>query len=64
MSEKIWTTSGVSAKLNGVIAWLATLLSRELMRKILEIMEYNRVESAEDDPYAAVNDCKNIMPQE
>lgn len=63
-SGNVWTTSGVSAGLDGVIAWMETLLPREVVARILVIMEYNRVESAEDDPFAAMNGCKDVLPQE
>ena len=35
----IWTTSGVSAGLDGVIAWLLTLVPSDVVSKVLEIMK-------------------------
>ena len=60
----IWTTSGVSAGLDGVVAWMHSLLPKALVDRITEIMEYSPVESADDDPFAAMNGCKDVPPKE
>jgi transcriptional regulator GlxA family with amidase domain len=60
----IWTTSGVSAGLDGVVAWMHSLLPKDVVNRITEIMEYSPVESADNDPFAAMSGCKDVPPKE
>ncbi|KAG5641817.1 hypothetical protein DXG03_004159 [Asterophora parasitica] len=48
----IWTTSGVSAGLDGIFAFIAAVYGEEAAEKISNILEYERHKDASWDPYA------------
>ncbi|EME79696.1 uncharacterized protein MYCFIDRAFT_212291 [Pseudocercospora fijiensis CIRAD86] len=48
----VWTTSGVSAGADGVLAWMSGLLPEESVRGVVVGMEWIRAKNAEDDPFA------------
>ncbi|KAF7198607.1 Isonitrile hydratase [Pseudocercospora fuligena] len=48
----IWTTSGVSAGADGVLAWMSSLLPEETVKGVVDGMEWIRAKTAENDPFA------------
>ncbi|KAL1953242.1 hypothetical protein VTO42DRAFT_3357 [Malbranchea cinnamomea] len=49
---RIWTSSGVSAGIDAMLAFLETVYGREEVARLATIMEFSRAESADDDPFA------------
>ena len=63
VSDNIWTTSGVSAGTDGMIAWMASLFPNEVVEEVVnQGMEYNREKDASNDPFAKINNVKDIPP--
>ena len=63
-SGNIWTTSGVSAGTDGVLAWMSSLLPEKLVTGIVNTMEWIRAENADNDPFAEVFGCEDVPPRE
>lgn len=59
---KVWTTSGVSAGTDGMVAFLAKLYGEEVVTGILNGMEYVRQDDAEGDPFAEVYEVSDLPP--
>lgn len=53
-SEHVWATSGVSAGVDGTLAWMQSLIGNELVESVVNIMEWIRAVDADNDP------CKGI----
>lgn len=51
----IWTTSGISSGVDGTLAFIECLFGKEVARGLTVSMEWNRVEDASEDPFAAVH---------
>ncbi|KAK3113103.1 hypothetical protein LTR53_009920 [Teratosphaeriaceae sp. CCFEE 6253] len=64
VSGNIWSTSGVSAGTDGMIAWLSHMLPDKIVEQVVNSMEYNRVSDPADDPFCKVNDCHDVPPLE
>ena len=63
-SGRIWSTSGVSAGTDGVLAWMQSLIGPEIVESIVDNMEWIRAESADNDPFAIKFGCKDVPPKE
>ena len=67
VSGNIWTTSGVSAGIDGMVAFLASVYDEEqypgLVERIVNAMEYNRQVDPANDPFAKVFGAEDIPPQ-
>lgn len=61
-SGRVWTTSGVSAGADGVLKWIESLTSKETVTKVVNSMEWIRAESADDDPFAKIFGCEDVLP--
>jgi len=61
----IWTTSGVSAGTDGMIALLSTIFHghSDIMDRVVISMEYNRATDSDNDPFASINGCVDVPPQ-
>ncbi|KAL9041213.1 MAG: hypothetical protein Q9214_004185 [Letrouitia sp. 1 TL-2023] len=68
VSGNIWTTSGVSAGTDGMVAFLASVYDEAeypgLVQAVVNSMEYNRVTDAADDPFAKVFHAEDVLPKE
>lgn len=53
VSGKIWTTSGVSAGIDGMVAWVAAVYGEDLAEKTVRRMEYVRNPDPKNDPFTA-----------
>ncbi|KAF2878046.1 DJ-1/PfpI family protein [Massariosphaeria phaeospora] len=51
----LWTTSGISAGIDGVLGWVECVFGEEVARNTTVFMEYNREEDADNDPFAVVS---------
>ncbi|KAK4494660.1 hypothetical protein PRZ48_014016 [Zasmidium cellare] len=60
----IWTTSGVSAGADGVIAWLASLIPKEIVDDVVNGVEWFRAKDADNDPFAEHFGRRDIAPVE
>lgn len=67
VSGKIWTTSGVSAGMDGMMAFLQHVYNEEaypgLLQTIVNNMEYRCETDAAEDPFAEIFNAKDIPPQ-
>ena len=59
----IWTTSGVSAGTDGILAWMSTLLPEDLVTSVVNGMEWIRASSADHDPFAETFGCEDVPPK-
>lgn len=63
VSGNVWTTSGVSAGTDGMVAWLAKMLPEKVVEQVTISMEYSPARKPEDDPFAAVWGCQDVPPR-
>ena len=49
---KVWTTSGISAGIDGTFAWVAKVYGEEVAAKLAKSMEYSRRLDWQDDEFA------------
>ena len=63
-SGRLWTTSGVSAGTDGVLAWMESLVGSDRVTYVVNAMEWRRAESPEDDPFATVFGCEDVLPKD
>jgi transcriptional regulator GlxA family with amidase domain len=50
----IWTTSGISAGIDGTLAFIHKVYGKEEGTRISNLMEYTRETNSRDDPFAEV----------
>ncbi|KAJ7207427.1 class I glutamine amidotransferase-like protein [Mycena pura] len=60
----VWTTSGVSAGTDGMIAWIAQVYGEDKAQFACNSMEYNRQANPNLDPFAAVYGAQDVPPTE
>ncbi len=58
----VWTTSGVSAGVDGMLAFMESLVEKKWVTGVVNAMEWRRAESADDDPFADIEGTKDIFP--
>lgn len=63
-SGNVWTTSGVTAGIDGMMALIAQIYDEETAQKLSDIIEHNRVKDPANDPFAAMNGCEDVPPKE
>lgn len=49
---KVWTTSGISAGIDGVFAWVGKVYGEEKATAIAKSLEYTRITDWQNDPFA------------
>lgn len=59
-SGRIWTTSGVSAGTDGVLAWMESLVPEETLSYVVKTMEWIRAENSDNDPFAEIFGCEDV----
>ena len=64
---KLWTTSGVSAGIDGALALIDAIYGKDkdglvYSDRIAAGMEFVRAKDASDDPFAAPNGAKDVPP--
>lgn len=62
VSDNIWTTSGVSAGIDGMVAWVAHLFPKNAVKHVVNSMEYNREEDSSNDPFGKIYDVQDVLP--
>jgi transcriptional regulator GlxA family with amidase domain len=62
VSGRIWTTSGVTAGIDGMLALISEIWDEETAEQVTATIEHNRVKDANDDPWADKYDCKDVLP--
>ncbi|KAF7344249.1 Class I glutamine amidotransferase-like protein [Mycena venus] len=60
----VWTTSGVSAGTDGMIAWIAQVYGEDKAQFACNSMEYNRQANPDLDPFAAVYGAQDVPATE
>lgn len=60
--RRMWTCSGVSAGIDGMIAWIAKTYGEETAQEVSEIIEHERVKESGNDPFAVTNGCEDVLP--
>jgi transcriptional regulator GlxA family with amidase domain len=55
----IWTTSGVSAGIDGLFAWMGVVYGIVTATEIANFMEYERHLNSTDDPFAVLYGLTN-----
>jgi transcriptional regulator GlxA family with amidase domain len=63
-ASKVWTTSGVSAGADGMVAWVAHVFGENIADNACSAMEYTRVKDPTNDPFAKENGAQDVMPVE
>ena len=64
VSGNIWTTSGVSAGTDGMIAWMSEIYPQEIVDEVVNGMEYNREPDPDDDPFQKIFNAQDVPPQD
>jgi transcriptional regulator GlxA family with amidase domain len=59
----IWTSSGVSAGIDAMLAWVADEFGESLATDIANDMEFTRAESSSHDPFSDIHKCEDVPPQ-
>lgn len=62
VSDKIWTTAGPGAGLDGVCAWIASVWGDAVALDVCNCMEYRRIVESGDDPFAVVYQVRDVKP--
>ena len=60
--DRFWTCSGVSAGIDGIIAWIAHVYDEETAQDVCDIIEHTRVKESGDDPFADLHGCEDVLP--
>ena len=63
-SGNVWTTSGVSAGIDGMVAMIGSIWGDEMADRVCDVIEYSRVHDSGNDPFAEANGCKDVLPAE
>jgi len=59
----IWTTSGVSAGTDGMIAWMSKIYGRDIAEKVTDGMEYNVMSDPRNDPFGKRLNVQDVPGQ-
>ena len=62
VSGNIWTTSGVSAGTDGMIAFVENLFPRKVVEEVVNMIEWNRAKEWSNDPFAEVYGVEDVLP--
>lgn len=62
VSGNIWTTSGVSAGTDGMIAWVEHLFPADLVEDLVNAIEYTREKDPRNDPFAEMYGVEDVPP--
>ncbi|KAI5238645.1 hypothetical protein E4T43_07245 [Aureobasidium subglaciale] len=62
VSENIWTTSGVTAGIDGMLALIASVWGDDTADGVEATMEHNRAREAGEDPWAEKYGCEDVLP--
>lgn len=60
----IWTSSGVSAGIDVLCAWLESVYGKKIADEAANGMEFVRATSSGDDPFAGMYGCEDVMAEE
>jgi putative intracellular protease/amidase len=63
-SEKIWSTSGVSSGVDGVLNFVETIYGEAVATDLAHGIEWRRVTDPDDDEFAAIWGAKDVLPLE
>jgi transcriptional regulator GlxA family with amidase domain len=61
-SGKVWTTSGVTAGMDGMAALIGRIYGEDEAQQLCNFIEHRRVEDPNNDPFADMNGCKDVLP--
>lgn len=61
-SGNVWTTSGVTAGMDGMVALVSHIYDDATAQQLCDIVEHERVKDAGNDPFADMNGCKDVLP--
>jgi transcriptional regulator GlxA family with amidase domain len=61
-SNRVWTTSGVSAGTDGMVALVSKIYGDEIAGTLCNFIEHERVKDSGNDPFADMNGCKDVLP--
>jgi transcriptional regulator GlxA family with amidase domain len=56
----VWTSSGVSAGIDVVLAWVESVFGKDVADGTANGMEFVRAETSEDDPFARMYKCEDV----
>lgn len=63
-SGNIWTTSGVTAGIDGMLALIVSIWGENVADEVCASMEHNRATRSDDDPWADKYECQDVLPGE
>jgi transcriptional regulator GlxA family with amidase domain len=61
-SGRIWTTSGVTAGIDGMLALIAQVWDEETAEEVTASIEHNRTQDSGEDPWAGKYGCQDVLP--
>jgi transcriptional regulator GlxA family with amidase domain len=62
VSGNVWTTSGVTAGIDGMLALVARIWGEETAEEVGATIEHTRARGKDDDPWAERYGCRDVMP--
>lgn len=62
VDDNVWTTSGVSAGADGMLAFMEERMDKKWVTGVANMMEWRRVDSSDDDPFAEVEGTHDVLP--
>ncbi|KAH6906324.1 class I glutamine amidotransferase-like protein [Coprinopsis sp. MPI-PUGE-AT-0042] len=63
-SEKIWSTSGVSAGVDGTLNWMSHVYGEDVAKEMAAAAEWRRVTDPDDDEFSDLHGAKDVLPTE
>ncbi|KAH6906481.1 DJ-1/PfpI family protein [Coprinopsis sp. MPI-PUGE-AT-0042] len=63
-SDKIWSTSGVSAGVDGTLDWISKVYGEATAVDLAHGIEWRRVTDPSDDEFADIYGAKDVLPTE
>jgi transcriptional regulator GlxA family with amidase domain len=60
-SGRAWTTSGVSAGIDGMAALMGRVYGEETAQKVCDFIEHNRIKDADGDPFADKYGVQDVL---
>jgi transcriptional regulator GlxA family with amidase domain len=61
-SGRVWTTSGVTAGIDGMLALIAEIWDEETAEQVTATIEHSRAKDAGEDPWAGKYGCEDVLP--
>lgn len=59
----VWTTSGITAGIDGTLAWIADAYGEQKAQLLADALEHVRIVDSSEDPFAKLRNISDVPPQ-